>query len=127
MVPQERFSLKNTSLTIPSRGLGTFQVDPKAYPDGSVKDSVLTALKTGYRHIDAALGYGWGAVEREVGLAVRESQIPREDIFIVTKLSAFPRYCSHKPAIACQDRGLMLFKLATIHFIDQKMFQLAST
>lgn len=94
MAPQERFNLKDTSLTIPSRGLGTFQVDPKAYPEGSVKDSVLHALKIGYRHIDAALGYGWGAVEKEIGLAVRESQIPREDIFIVTKLSVPSIYCS---------------------------------
>lgn len=92
MAPLERFHLKDTSLTIPSRGLGTFQVDPNAYPEGSVKDSVLHALKTGYRHLDAALGYGWGAVEREVGLAVKESQIPREEIFIVSKLSVPPPY-----------------------------------
>lgn len=86
MTAQERFNLKNTSITIPSRGLGTFQVDPKAYPEGSVKDSISHALKIGYRQIDAALGYGWGAVERDIGLAVLESQIPREEIFIVTKL-----------------------------------------
>lgn len=101
MAPQERFKLKDTGFTIPSRGLGTFQVDPKAYPEGSVKSSVLHALKTGYRHIDTALGYGWGAVEREVGIAVRESQIPREEIFIVTKLSFPPRHQSNKPTDEC--------------------------
>jgi diketogulonate reductase-like aldo/keto reductase len=86
MAPAEKFCLRGTSKTIPSRGLGTFQVDPKAYPTGSVKDSVLHALQVGYRHIDAALGYGWGSVERAVGQAVKESGIPREDVFIVTKL-----------------------------------------
>ena len=86
MAPLESFHLRGTSKTIPSRGLGTFQVDPKVYPVGSVKDSVLHALQVGYRHIDAALGYGWGSVERDVGQAVKESGIPREDMFIVTKL-----------------------------------------
>jgi diketogulonate reductase-like aldo/keto reductase len=66
--------------------LGTFQVDPTLYPDNSVKDSVLQALRLGYRHIDAAFGYGWGSVEREIGEAIRESGIPRDELFIVTKL-----------------------------------------
>lgn len=86
MFPPESFALKNTSIRIPSRGLGTFQVDPKVYPEGSVKDSVLQALKLGYRHIDAAFGYGWGQVERDIGEGIRESGIPREELFIVTKL-----------------------------------------
>lgn len=80
------FPLKNTPLRILSRGLGTFQVDPKQYPDGSVKASVLHALKIGYRHLDAALAYGWGSVERDIGEAIRESNIPREELFVVTKL-----------------------------------------
>lgn len=86
MFPQESFALKGTTIRVPSRGLGTFQVDPKIYPEGSVKDSVLQALKLGYRHIDAAFGYGWGQVERDIGHAIRESGIPREELFIVTKL-----------------------------------------
>lgn len=71
---------------IPGRGLGTFQPDPDQYGPGSVKKSVLAALKAGYRHIDTSLRYGDGQGEREVGEAVRESGIPRKDIFIVTKL-----------------------------------------
>lgn len=82
----DSFALKNTSIRIPSRGLGTFQVDSTLYPDGSVKASVLAALKAGYRHIDAALAYGWGAVEREIGEALREAGLPREELFIVSKL-----------------------------------------
>lgn len=86
MTLPDSFPLKGTNIRMPSRGLGTFQVDPKQYPDGSVKFSVLHALKTGYRHIDAALAYGWGSVERDIGAAIRESGIAREEIFVVTKL-----------------------------------------
>ena len=86
MAPAEYFHLYGTSQTIPSRGLGTFQANPEDYPQDSVKDSVLHALKLGYRHIDTALGYGGGAVERGVGEAIRQSGIPREELFIVTKL-----------------------------------------
>ena len=71
---------------IPMLGLGTFQSDPKAYPPGSVKDSVLIALKIGYRHIDTAMAYGNGQVEKEVGEAFRESKIDRKSVFIVSKL-----------------------------------------
>jgi diketogulonate reductase-like aldo/keto reductase len=86
MIPPDSFALKDTSIRIPARGLGTFQPDPKLYPETSVKDSVLQALKLGYRHLDAALAYGWGTVERDMGEAIRESGIPREEIFVVTKL-----------------------------------------
>ncbi|KAL9120852.1 MAG: hypothetical protein Q9187_002590 [Circinaria calcarea] len=109
MIPPKSFSLKGTSIRIPSRGLGTFQPDPKAYPNTSVKDSVLQALKVGYRHLDAALAYGFGTVEKDIGAAIRESGIPREEIFIVTKL----HNCFHAPEdvsvgmnISLQNLGL---------------------
>jgi len=44
---------------------------------------VATALDAGYRHIDTAAGY---ANEREVGLAIANSGVPRDDVFVVTKL-----------------------------------------
>lgn len=71
---------------IPRRGFGTFQTDVIPGSSGTVKEAVLAALKTGYRHIDTASAYGDGEVEKEVGLAVHASGIPREEIFIVTKL-----------------------------------------
>ena len=86
MYPPSSFPLKNSSIHIPSRGLGTFQVDPKFYPEGSIKASVLKALEVGYRHFDAALAYGWGEVERGIGEAVKESGISQSELFIVTKL-----------------------------------------
>lgn len=63
---------------MPLLGFGTWQLaaGPEAY------DSVLAALRTGYRHIDTATGYG---NERSVGEAIRDSGVPREDIFLTTK------------------------------------------
>ncbi|KAF2175255.1 Aldo/keto reductase [Zopfia rhizophila CBS 207.26] len=74
------------SNSIPLRGFGTFQADSSVYPPGTAKKGVLTALKAGYRHIDTAYAYSSGEIEREVGEAIRESGIPREDLFVVTKL-----------------------------------------
>ena len=68
----------NSGQSIPNIGFGTWQLSPKqAYQ--SVKD----ALKTGYRHIDTAKIYG---NEEDVGRAVQDSGVKREDIFITTKL-----------------------------------------
>jgi diketogulonate reductase-like aldo/keto reductase len=76
----DHFTLAN-GVQIPKIGFGTWQI-----PDGNaVYDSVSTALKAGYRHIDTARAYG---NETGVGRAVRDSGIPREQIFITTKLPA---------------------------------------
>jgi diketogulonate reductase-like aldo/keto reductase len=64
---------------IPAVGFGTWQVQ-----DGDeAYTSTLMALEAGYRHIDTAHAYG---NEVSVGRAIRESGIPREDIFVTTKL-----------------------------------------
>jgi 2,5-diketo-D-gluconate reductase A len=68
----------NDGNMIPSVGLGVWQTPPRA-----TKEAVSAALKAGYRHIDTAAGYG---NEHEVGRAVAKSGIPREEIFLVTKL-----------------------------------------
>lgn len=86
MIPPVSFQITKDGAQLPGRGLGTFQPDPTKYPDKSVKQSVLTALKAGYRHIDTSLRYGDGQGEREVGEAIRESGVPREEIIVVTKL-----------------------------------------
>ncbi|HCK89022.1 MAG TPA: 2,5-diketo-D-gluconic acid reductase [Erysipelotrichaceae bacterium] len=69
----------NDGNTIPAIGFGVFMI-----PDnGPTYDAVLSALKAGYRHIDTAAAY---RNERDVGKAVRDSGIPREEIFITSKL-----------------------------------------
>lgn len=77
---QETYTLSN-GVNIPKIGLGTWQVKEgdEAY------NSVLMALKNGYRHIDTAEGY---QNEESVGRAVRDSKIPREEIFVTSKLES---------------------------------------
>jgi len=74
----------NTGAAIPALGFGTWQ-DKDAQ-----EDAVLTALKVGYRHIDTARIYG---TEPAVGAGIKKSGIPREEIFLTTKLWNN----SHKP------------------------------
>jgi 2,5-diketo-D-gluconate reductase A len=63
---------------IPLLGLGVWQV-----PDGpECENAVRWALELGYRHIDTAQAYG---NEASVGRALRDSGVPREDVFITTK------------------------------------------
>lgn len=69
----------NTGLQIPRIGFGTWEVTP----DNAAKAAVAAALEAGYRLIDTAKIYG---NERGVGEAIRESDIPREEIFVTTKL-----------------------------------------
>lgn len=69
----------NDGNRIPQFGMGVYQV-----PDGKpTYEAVTAALRLGYRHIDTAHAY---QNERSVGKAVRDSGIPREDVFITTKL-----------------------------------------
>ena len=63
---------------MPILGLGTWQAR-----GGSAVRAVLRALEVGYRHIDTATAYG---NERQLGQAVAESGVPREEIFVTTKL-----------------------------------------
>ncbi|KAI5788386.1 NADP-dependent oxidoreductase domain-containing protein [Geopyxis carbonaria] len=68
----------NTGAKMPVIGLGTWQSQP-----GQVEKAVEAALRAGYRHIDTALAYG---NEAEVGQGIRASGVPREEIWITTKL-----------------------------------------
>lgn len=78
MIKNEYFELSG-GVKIPAIGFGTWQVK-----DGSeAYDSTIWALEAGYRHIDTARAYG---NEESVGRAVRDSGIPREEIFVTTKL-----------------------------------------
>ena len=69
----------NNGLTMPSIGLGVLF----AKNDGEVESAVISALKSGYRKIDTASAY---QNEQGVGRAMRKSGIPREEIFLATKV-----------------------------------------
>lgn len=70
----------NNGYTVPAIGLGTFQGEEG---NSLVKDAVKQALEQGYRHIDGAHAYG---NEKQIGEAIKESSIPRQDIFVTSKL-----------------------------------------
>ena len=66
------------TIPIPNVGFSTYDAtDPSR-----VKASVLQALKEGYRHLDCAWAYG---VDAAVGAAIKESGMPREEIFVTSK------------------------------------------
>ena len=69
----------NNGVDIPLLGLGVYQ----SPPGETTQDAVRHALKCGYRLVDTARVYG---NEQDVGLALRESGLPREEVFVTTKL-----------------------------------------
>ncbi|WP_330172363.1 aldo/keto reductase [Streptomyces sp. NBC_01498] len=101
----------NNGVTIPQLGFGTFQIPPE-----DTRRATLAALEIGYRHIDTAQMYG---NEKEVGQAVRDSGIDRDDIFVTSKLDN----TAHDPAAAhavfeqsLRDLGLDRLDLFLIHW-----------
>jgi 2,5-diketo-D-gluconate reductase A len=71
--------MMNNGLQIPQLGFGVFLVPPE-----ETKQAVTEALKCGYRLIDTAQGY---QNEEGVGAAIAESDVPRDELFITTKLT----------------------------------------
>ncbi|KUH98328.1 oxidoreductase [Mycolicibacterium acapulense] len=68
----------NDGNSIPQVGLGVWQTPPE-----DTERAVATALEAGYRHIDTAAAY---QNEREVGRALEKSGLPRDQVFVTTKL-----------------------------------------
>lgn len=68
----------NTGASIPQVGLGTWPLD-----DAQAADAVAAGIDAGYRHIDTATKYG---NEAGVGEGIRRSGIPRDELFVTTKL-----------------------------------------
>jgi diketogulonate reductase-like aldo/keto reductase len=77
MTSQLRFSAHGA--TVPALGFGTSPLTGGLDPD-----EVVAALRAGYRHIDTARKYG---TEAAVGEAIRRSGVPRDELFITTKVS----------------------------------------
>lgn len=101
----------NNGVTIPQLGFGTFQIPP-----AETRAATLTALEVGYRHIDTAQMYG---NEKEVGEALRDSWLDRDDIFVTSKLNN----PFHEPTAAhaafdqsLEDLGLDRLDLFLIHW-----------
>jgi len=86
----------NDGTRIPQIGLGTWPLS-----DETVAPVVVTAIEAGYRHIDTAARYG---NERGVGQGIRDSRIPREELFVTTKLDG--AYQGGDRAVAGLDESL---------------------
>lgn len=87
----------NNGVLIPVYGCGTFQIPN----DGSTEKAVKEALTLGIRHIDTASAY---FNEEEVGKAINESGIPREEVFITSKI--WPQDFGYNRAKRAIDKSL---------------------
>lgn len=109
MMLKETYTLNN-GIEIPKLALGTWLVD-----DGVVADAVRAAVEIGYRHVDTAQAY---ANERGVGEGVRTCGIPREQLFVTSKVAAEHKdYASAAASIdaTLEDMGLDYLDMMIIH------------
>ena len=109
MVLEETYELNN-GVKIPKLALGTWLID-----DALVASAVRAAVEIGYRHIDTAQAYG---NERGVGEGVRTCSVPREELFVVSKVAA--EHKTYGEAAAGIDRtiaemGLDYLDMMIIH------------
>lgn len=81
----------NSGYTMPILGLGTYSLT-----GDTCKTAVLSALSQGYRLIDTAHMYG---NEAEIGEAIRQSGVPREEIFVITKIYPGSQFANPEHAI----------------------------
>jgi diketogulonate reductase-like aldo/keto reductase len=98
---QETYVLAN-GVKMPKVGFGTWQIPngPEAY------QSVSLALKHGYRHIDTAAAY---RNEESVGQAIRDSKIPRSEVFVTTKLQSHIK--TYDAALEAFEKSLQELKM----------------
>jgi diketogulonate reductase-like aldo/keto reductase len=95
--------------SIPALGLGVWQV-----PDGpECENAVRWALELGYRHIDTAQAYG---NEASVGRALRDSGVPREEVFITTKFYPGNDDPAHEAEQSLRRLGIDQVDLYIIHW-----------
>ena len=101
----------NDGNKIPAIGFGVFMIPN----DGPTYEAVLEALKAGYRHIDTAAAY---MNEQDVGRAIRDSGIPREEVWVTTKLWPQDYAAADAPAgidLSLKNLGLDYIDLMLLH------------
>ena len=106
MILDQTYTLADGITTIPKLGLGTWLI-----PDDQAADAVRSAIKLGYRLIDTAQAYG---NERGVGDGVRSCGVPREQLFIASKVAA--EHKTYQAAAESIDKTLEKTGLA---YLDQ--------
>jgi len=112
----------NDGHTIPQLGLGTWPLKDRA-----AAEAVASAIQLGYRHIDTAVRYG---NEKGVGQGVRDSGVPREQLFVTTKLDG--KFQGDDKALAGLEESLKRLRfdyvdLLLIHWPLPKLGKFSST
>jgi len=114
------------TIEIPSVGFGTWSggllhhlvshkllsanIKTKLGEEGWCKEAVLAALQAGYRHLDCAWMYG---VDEEIGSAIKESGIPRSEIFVTSKF--WPHFAAPENVELCLD---LVLKQMGLDYVD---------
>lgn len=99
---------------MPALGFGTWQIEGDA-----ARESVADALELGYRHIDTARAYG---NEREVGAALRDAAVPRDEVWVTTKVwrdDLDPDRLRRSAEASLKDLGLNEVDLLLVHWPNQ--------
>ncbi|KAL2643359.1 hypothetical protein R1flu_010946 [Riccia fluitans] len=113
--------LLNNSVKIPRLGLGTFRSKGE-----EVKSAILWALRSGYSQVDTASVY---KNEVEIGQALKDSGIPRENIFVTSKVSPYEQGFDNALEAVCQilERlGTEYLDLCLIHWPGAAKLELRS-
>ena len=96
------------NLQIAKIGFGTWQIGGRGSADPSSDDpsiaALRSALKLGYTHFDTAEGYAAGHAEELLGRVVREMTVPRETLFITSKVS--PDHLQYADVLRCCENSL---------------------
>lgn len=114
--------------TLPKIGFGTWEIGGGSYPDPTKDAASLTALRAalevGYTHFDTAETYADGHSEELLGRALRETNTPREKVFITTKVS--PEHLAYDDVLNSCEKSLRRLRmdyvdLYLIHWPSMRM------
>src|SRR5512147_2302078 len=100
-------------VTLPKIGFGAWSIGGDSSPDLSLDAASMTALRaaleTGYTHFDTAEYYAAGHSEELIGRAIRETNTPREKLFITTKVS--PEHLKYDDVLRSCEKSLHNLKM----------------
>jgi diketogulonate reductase-like aldo/keto reductase len=101
------------NVTLPKIGYGAWTIGGDTSADLSLDSASMTALRaaleTGYTHFDTAEYYAAGHSEELIGRAIRETNIPRENLFITTKVS--PEHLKYDDVLRSCENSLRRLKM----------------
>lgn len=104
------------NLKIPKIGFGTWTLGGRATPDPAVEEkshaALHSALDLGYSHFDTAEYYAGGHAEELLGKVIRERKVPRETLFITTKVS--PEHLAYDQVLFCCEQSLQRLRMEYI-------------